>query len=655
MEYNSSLTMDFIVKHLDSEKGLALTKLCHGFWELRVRLQQESDSEDHLITNEDFSNVIKNWPIDLFNELLDILANEYKNNQLMSLCSAFGWRNGLEIEGTPIEGLDSVNQLIKSSHHKEAKIYDGLFWKNSISNGDFAKFISVIQQRPIVVIGPDYLHGFSSFAGLTNSKFVEVDSKKAAWERNEIIDKVSAYVEELGSGTICLFQAGGTPSSWMVSKLIERHTDSFFFVLGQALNICNVAYLENKNWFLVDRKAICDCIELINPSWNISHNHFSIDSPFFGINSDTRWDVFKKGVIPPKFIEVNESQEPEKLSFIENKPIDFKVLESYLSTSKLHNHWANFGPVTEVLENTIAANLALASDKKVLMTKSGTDAIHLAVSLAEARANKSLRWIVSSFGFMSTNIGCLSNASLIDCDIEGQFSLDALKAIPLDAWDGVVVTNIFGLATKLKAIEKYCQLHGKKIILDNATGYILQNRAVLPNCPEIISFHQTKPWGLGEGGCLILDEEEYSIARKLINFGVGADKTYQRFAYNGKISDFNSALILYRLSTVAQWSHLYRMQTRRIIKLAKQVGIKPISTIPNNTIMAYVPLISPSVVKNEMLDNNDVIFRKYYKPLDDEQVNASNIYEKIFCVPCHGKVADISDEKLLLLFSNLIK
>jgi dTDP-4-amino-4,6-dideoxygalactose transaminase len=650
---DTSLTMDFLVERLNSKNGIAMTKLCHGFWEARVKLNRLTESTG-LSVDDVFTSVISNWPIELYHDLLNILEIEYQRENLLSLCSAFGWKGGLEIEGTPVEGISNVNGLIKTSHHDHAKIYDGLFWKNAISDGDFLTFIKSIQHRQVVIIGPEYVSKFSDFAMLSKSHFVKVDSKRAAWDRQRIVDEVSSVVQKCGPGTICLFQAGGAPASWMVSHLINLHPDSFFFVLGQGLNICNVDYLENKNWFLVDREAICNCIESINPDWNVRYNHFSSDSTFYHLKNSIRWKMFKKGIIPPEFERLDEISEPCKIDFIENKIIDFTLVEAFLDSSKQQNHWANFGPATRVLENSIAKKLELSTDKKVLMTKSGTEAIQLAVNLAESKVNRRLRWVVSAFGFIATNIMALADAIIIDCDKEGQFSLEEMKSLPLDSWDGVVVTNIFGLATNLKAIEEFCLLHNKQLILDNATGLLLQSRKVLPNCPEVISFHQTKPWGIGEGGCLIVDQEGYDAAKKLINFGVGATKASRRFSSNGKLSDFNSALILYRLATIPQWEHLYRMQSRRLVKLAKQVGLVPISSLPSNTIMAYVPFLSPSPVSNSMLENEDVVLRKYYLPLNNESKNASSIYDRIICIPCHQNVAKISDEKLITLFSKFV-
>ncbi len=59
---------------------------------------------------------------------------------------------------------------------------------------------------------------------------------------------------------------------------------------------------------------------------------------------------------------------------------------------------------------------------------------------------------------------------------------------------------------------------------------------------EIVSFHHTKPWGFGEGGCAIVDGALAEKLRSLHNFGVGRRCFVRNFAGNGKMSDICSSL-----------------------------------------------------------------------------------------------------------------
>ena len=654
------LTMDYILNRIRQGKGFASLKLAHGFWELCVRFSQEKakigiQGEPTVSQWEVILNTVgTNWPVEIFLDLRKQFQLAHESPNLLNLFSVYGWRNGGNVEGTPIVGLNLTQEIIRSSISSKTIYYDALFWKDAVYDGSILSFIEELKGREVIVVGPDYIENFGEFSGLKKSYYIKVDGKKAAWQRDEILQAVTKRVQALGEkGVICLFEAGGVTSSWLVSKLHKQFPNSFFIALGQVLNICNVSKLENTNWFMAYRKEVCQTIEAINPKWLDLNKAYTKNSDFYSLPEKWRRRALKEGFDPTQLtsligeLDAKPIKNDEAISFIENKPINKALLTDILSISQRENHWANFGPVSRLLENVLKKKMHISEGKTVVTCKSGTEAMHTIVRLQDNKAGRPLRWVISSFGFISSNIGPLANAQIVDCDPIGMLSLEELTALDLDSWDAVVVTNIFGLCDDISDYVDFCKKHNKYLLMDNATALFTPSRQIVNAPCEAISFHQTKPWGMGEGGCAVIDESDESEFRSLLNFGVGSENEQRQYAANGKLSDFDSALILQRLITMPKWRPLYRMQARRITKLARQCGLELLGEITPDMIMAHVPVLASSSVTKKALENSNLTLRKYYKPLTDKHPQASSIFERIINIPCHSTLAELDDAQII--------
>ncbi len=325
------------------------------------------------------------------------------------------------------------------------------------------------------------------------------------------------------------------------------------------------------------------------------------------------------------------------LRYIEDKPLDMESVAKYLKESEMANHWANFGPVSKRIEAAIARKLKLDEGLRVVMCASGTAALHTIISLHETLAGKNLRWVTSSFGYYSAIQGPLRAAQIVDCDDNGMLDLSALD--PAD-FDGFVVTNTFGQAADLNKYYRYAATHGKIVCVDAAMALSSHHHGA----NECISFHHTKPWGFGEGGCAIVAAEHEHLFRSLICFGHEPGEQINRRASNGKISDISCAFGLTRLQQMATLGDQYRAQYHRIAILGRQAGMAILADIDHHPgIPASVPFITPLPLddfKHPVLPSG-----RYYHPLADTP-RAFDIYHRIVNVPCHPGLASLSDAEI---------
>jgi dTDP-4-amino-4,6-dideoxygalactose transaminase len=342
-----------------------------------------------------------------------------------------------------------------------------------------------------------------------------------------------------------------------------------------------------------------------------------------------------------------------KVRFVEDKLPDWRFVEDIAQLSARAGRWANFGPVQYRLADVIAKMLDLDADRVVVPASSATSALHALTGIYAQDAGRPLIWAVSAFGFFSTVIGPLANrVRVIDCDRTGLIDLSALSAMPADSWDGLLVTDIFGAQPDFSALARFCAAAGKPTIIDAAISFPAR-RSRSMRASEIVSFHHTKPWGFGEGGCAVVDAAQAPRVRSFLNFGVGADSSLASFAGNGKMSDIAAALILQRLETMPLWADGYRQQRQRIASLARSEGLDLLVDPAADVVVPHVPILARQAVALSELSHLPFAVAKYYRPLSDGCPVAADFYSRIVNVPCHPGMATIEEGAIRQFFGSL--
>lgn len=350
------------------------------------------------------------------------------------------------------------------------------------------------------------------------------------------------------------------------------------------------------------------------------------------------------------------------IAFIENKICDLARVSDLLSLSIAQNHHANGGPVSRLLETMVAALTRQPEERRAIAVSSGTAALHMACGLHALKAGKpGFRWVTSAFNFFSARVGPLAGVRVIDCDAKGGFDMDALRALPPDAYDGVVYTNVFAQHSRWNEAAGFCARHGKSLVVDNATGLLDRpQEALRPGSPiEIISAHHTKPWGVGEGGVMLCDAEDEATLRQLANFAANLPDAAAFAASNHKISDLSAAAIVDRLERMPSWSPHYHVQERRMHALMAQAGagIVPLAgaTRPRSP-RAHTPFLCPRPVDAAHVAG-PVTLRKYYRPLPapGPTPRADDLFARIFSLSNAPEMKLARDDAILAQVRDMMK
>ncbi|MDC3044653.1 DegT/DnrJ/EryC1/StrS family aminotransferase [Prochlorococcus sp. AH-736-B04] len=663
---------EFICTKLKNRKKerICFVKIGHVFWESLIRLGFKDEYiNSYIVQGDDNPNF--QIPKDHFifgngflQEILSLFKNYHFNDQINGFYfapSLSPWPFSKELYGIPFESAYSCKSLIKSLINTEilkqnSKIgFTGHEFKLAFLQNKLRSFMSNLGNTINIFVGnKEHFNVFLDF-GCSIKHFIEIPSSGSHKIRQNILteikNKLAKYNKD--SDLLLLISAGGSLSTWIGFNLFFDYEFLNIIDIGGLFAPFNSEHPFSTSW----SRIYFDIVYKNSPSKIKQKKEFKEAYNNFIFNKNIRKACFKYINTFPnsiiKYQNYDKSTINNKIPFIENKLYDFDFIKSLLALSEEKNSHANGGPVVSLLEESLHLLLGLPDNKIVICTNNGTSAIQIACGLiqekyfSEISKESVMRWVVCGFNFASAFIGPFISSIKIDCDKNGLFSLEELKKIPLNKYDGIIYTNTFCNGSEISELINYCKNNNKFIVVDNATG--LMDRCVPRDSyiPEIVSFHHTKPWGVGEGGALICDSSDEDMVRKLINYGAVTYKPiYSLYSGNKKISDVSAAAILSRLATYNQWEHLYKWQESRIksIILDYSLPLTPLSgVIKPSSPRAYTPyLLNDKKIDEKFINKSlHITFRKYYKPFlygtktntRDKLPNAYSLFDHIVCIP----------------------
>lgn len=339
-----------------------------------------------------------------------------------------------------------------------------------------------------------------------------------------------------------------------------------------------------------------------------------------------------------------------RVNFVEDKVPDYELLGRILRLSESINHWANFGPVVDITEQAYSRAMQLPATSSLILCSNGTVSLEILASAHEILLGRALRWVGSAFNFLNIDRGAFQHTTLIDCDERGLLSIDRLRELPANSYDGVIVTNTFGITPEYHQIVEFCHESKKSLLLDNAAG--LGNRQSPYIQWQSISLHHTKPFGFGEGGAMICPAEHAALVRALISFAKGFPREVARRSTNAKLSDVSAAFLLARLHSSPQWIPLYIEQAQRVSLAAIECGLKPLINSDRSIAMS-LPFMLQKPVGLAALSNPDLSMGRSYAVLAENAPVARRIQERVVNIPTHPGVARVADPRLLEILREL--
>jgi len=287
-------------------------------------------------------------------------------------------------------------------------------------------------------------------------------------------------------------------------------------------------------------------------------------------------------------------------------------------------YYTNHGPLVQELEAKLSAYLQV---KHVVCVSNAT----IGLIMGAEALGLTGKVITPSFTFIaSTQALSWSGIEPIFCDVNlDTHHIDPHEIEKLITPDvsGILAVNLWGGSCSPDVLEEIAKKRGLKLIFDSAHAFGCHYKdRQIGNFGdlEVFSFHATKIFSTGEGGCITTNNDD--IARKLRNirssYGAG-DITRVVKTSNGRMSEAQAAIGLINLDHLSQY--INRNQETFELYSNLMSDIEGISVyVPKNVtksnyqyIVCMVDEKTFGISRDELckgLISKNIIARKYFTP-----------------------------------------
>lgn len=310
---------------------------------------------------------------------------------------------------------------------------------------------------------------------------------------------------------------------------------------------------------------------------------------------------------------------PEKIPF--NKPFMTGKELHYIAQAHFNNMLAGDGPFTKKCHQWL---IDKTGSKKALLTHSCTAALEMAAILCDTCPGDEI--IMPSYTFVSTaNAFVLRGGVPVFVDIrEDTLNLDEnlIESAITPRTTAIVPVHYAGVPCEMDTIMTIADQHHLKVVEDAAQGVMSTYKGrSLGSIGDLgaYSFHETKNVISGEGGALLVNNEDMTQRAEIVR-EKGTDRS--RF-FRGEVDKYTwqepgSSFLPGELTAAFLWAQLEEAETitarrmvcwdlyHELLAPLEKMGVLRRPLIPehcqHNAHMYYI-LLSPEVNRQKLLDN----------------------------------------------------
>ena len=262
--------------------------------------------------------------------------------------------------------------------------------------------------------------------------------------------------------------------------------------------------------------------------------------------------------------------------------------------------------------------------------------------------------ITTPFSYVATTSSIVwENCTPIFVDItEDYLTIDEAKieAAITPKTSAILATHVFGNPCNVEAIEAIAKKHDIKVIYDAAhcfgvkyKGQSIFNYGDVSTC----SFHATKIFHTGEGGCWVTNNE--ALQQKLYyhhNFGHNGPEAFQGLGTNAKMSELQAAMGLAVFNHIDEIFEGRKKVVNKYHELLKNSKLKQLKLREGTDWnYHYFPVIFETeeelLLVKEKLNKENIFPRRYFYPSLNtiEYINGNScplsesISKRVLCLP----------------------
>jgi dTDP-4-amino-4,6-dideoxygalactose transaminase len=218
--------------------------------------------------------------------------------------------------------------------------------------------------------------------------------------------------------------------------------------------------------------------------------------------------------------------------------------------------YSNFGPLAAELQDKLTERLRLPVGS-VVATSSGTTALMAAILSVAGPATRLRPYaLIPAFTFAATGVAaerCGYQGYLADIDASTwMLDPESLAGHPALEQVGVIIPVApYGRPVAQSPWLAFRERTGIPVVIDAAASFDCVYHSPGPffgEIPVVMSFHATKIFGTGEGGCVVsTNAGMIERAGQALNFGIHMTRESASPSLNGKMSEYHAAVGLAEL------------------------------------------------------------------------------------------------------------
>ncbi|MCR4754885.1 MAG: DegT/DnrJ/EryC1/StrS family aminotransferase [Lachnospiraceae bacterium] len=278
----------------------------------------------------------------------------------------------------------------------------------------------------------------------------------------------------------------------------------------------------------------------------------------------------------------------------------------------LKSGWYILGKELTAFEEEYAK--ALSDDCYCAGVDNGLDAILLGLIASGIEPGDEI--IVQANGYIATILGVMQCGAVpVFAEPDEYYQLDATQIEDkiTERTKAVLVTHLYGLATRMEPIIDICKKHGLMLFEDCAQSHFAPYKGTytgLFGTASFFSFYPTKNFGgFGDGGAVITRDPEI-IGKVKVLRNYGSDYRYHNIAmgYNNRLDELQAGLLRVKLKHIRELLANRDHIAQRYLKEIDNPGV----TLPEtpegciHTWYQFIVRVDDQAGFMEYLKNNDV-------------------------------------------------
>jgi len=313
------------------------------------------------------------------------------------------------------------------------------------------------------------------------------------------------------------------------------------------------------------------------------------------------------------------------------------------------------GPLVQQLEKDLQDKYGIAN---MVIVTNGTIALQLAIKALELNGSEIITtpftWIATASAIMWENC----TPAFVDIDPH-TFNIDPdrIEAAITDRTRAIMGVHVFSNPCDIEAIEYIAEKYDLKVIYDAAhamcVGY--NGKSILEYGDiSVSSFHATKIFNTGEGGCCVtLNDGLAKRIERLRFFGYDDNKEIVDDGCNGKMTEIHAALGLANLEYIDGVLGKRREIFNLYHSLLAELEYISFQRFPENSYnYSYMPVVFDSeeqlVGVLQALERNNVFARRYFYPSlntirhlsrKEKAEHSERVAKTILCLPSYDELS----------------